>query len=277
MPQYVALSKITKEFTFALAAEGKRVDGRAFDEFRPIQIKTRFVKKAEGSAEVRLGHTRVLCGVKLKPGVPYPDAPDAGTMTTSAEMNPLAAPDFEAGPPRPEAIELARVVDRGVRESGLIDFKKLCEKVGETVWTVFVDIHVLDYDGNLFDACSMAALAAVLTAKVPRVQYKLGDKDIPLPLTTTEPPISATVAKIGSALMIDPNLDEDLVFDARLTVACDVDGNIRAMQKGGSGSFSVDEVRKVIKMSQSGSALIRQVIHDAAAKGEASVGAKSEE
>lgn len=269
MPQHVVLSKITKEYIATLAAEGKRVDGRPFDRYRNVRIKVGHISKAEGSAEVWLGHTRVLAGVKLAPGTPYPDTPDAGVLSTAAEMNPLAAPDFEAGPPRPEGIELARVVDRGVRESGVIDFKKLCITPGEKVWMVFLDLHVLDYDGNLFDACSMAALAAVLSAKVPNVRHKISETDTPLP--TREPPISCTVVKIGKALLSDPSLDEDLVFDARLTVACDQEGAIRAMQKGGNGSFSLAEVKTIIKMSQNSGRLIRALIKQGVANGEATM------
>lgn len=271
MPQHIVLSNITKEYVASLANNEKRVDGRPFDKFRTIKLKVGHITKAEGSAEIWLGHTRVLAGVKLKPGVPYPDSPDSGTLSTSAEMNPLAAPDFEAGPPQPAGIELARVVDRGVRESGLIDMKKLCVTPGEKIWTVFLDLHILDYDGNLFDACSIAALAAVLSAKVPNKQYGVADEDVPIPLTTTDPPISCTTAKIGTRLLLDPGLDEDLVMDARLTVACDIDGNIRAMQKGGEGSFSLAEVKTIIKMSQSAGRLIRGLIRDAVARGEATL------
>jgi exosome complex component RRP42 len=190
-------------------------------------------------------------------------------MTTSVELNPLASPDFESGPPRPDNVELARVVDRGIRESGVIDFAKLCIKEGEEVWMVFIDIHVLDYDGNLFDASSLAALGALLTATMPNVQYGKGKKDTPLPVN--EPPISCTVAKIGGQLLTDPSLEEDMVMDTRLTVALDSKGAIRAMQKGGgAGSFTVDEVKTVIKTAQSNGARLRKLLDEAIKKGEAS-------
>jgi exosome complex component RRP42 len=188
-------------------------------------------------------------------------------------MNPLAAPDFEAGPPSQEGIELARVVDRGVRESGVIKFDQLGIKNEEgeieKVWMVFLDLHVLDYDGNLFDACSIAALAAVLNAKIPNLRYKVFGKSEDEPLPTSAPPISCTTVKLGKTLLADPGLDEDLTFDARLTVACDEEGAVRAMQKGGNGSFTVDEVKTIIKMSQVAGARIRTLIKEAVASGEA--------
>ena len=273
MGQHVVLSQITKDYVLTLAQNGQRVDRRPFDKYRNIRLKVGHITKAEGSAEVWLGNTRVLAGVKIQPGTPYPDQPTSGTLSTAAEMNPLAAPDFEAGPPSQSGIELARVVDRGVRESGVIKFDQLGIKDAEgkisKVWMVFLDLHVLDYDGNLFDACSLAALAAVLNAKMPNARYKVEGRPEDEPLPTSEPPISCTTVKIGKALIADPSLDEDLTFDARLTVACDKEGAVRAMQKGGNGSFTVDEVKTIIKMSQVAGARIRQLLMDAVASGEA--------
>jgi exosome complex component RRP42 len=63
----------------------------------------------------------------------------------------------------------------------------------------------------------------------------------------TEPPISCTAVKINEYVFFDPNLDEEEIADARLTVATDHNGDIRAMQKGLSGSFTKEEIQKVIK------------------------------
>ena len=41
--------------------------------------------------------------------------------------------------------------------------------------------------------------------------------------------------------------EEEIIADARLTVATDHKGDIRAMQKGLIGSFSKEEIQKVIK------------------------------
>jgi exosome complex component RRP42 len=158
----LVLSTIKKDHIQNLALDGKRNDGRRLLEFRNLRITPNVIGKAEGSADVRLGNTRVLAGVKMLEGTPYPDTPNKGAMTTGAELNPLAAPEFEAGPPRGEAIELSRVVDRGIRESGLIDMEALCIIPGEKIWMAFIDIDILDHDGNLFDACSIAATAALL-------------------------------------------------------------------------------------------------------------------
>jgi exosome complex component RRP42 len=278
---------IKKDYITKLAEQGKRVDGRTFDQYRPIEIETDIVKQAEGSARVKIGNTQVVVGIKMGIGEPFSDTPDCGVLSTAAEFVPLASPDFESGPPREDAIELARVVDRGVRESEVVDIKKLAMIQGEKVWMIFIDIHILDYDGNLFDAASLGALAALMTTRIPILRLlgpgggleksdleawynltKIQDifdlysmpgfdefiagnkeilkdiKDIPLPMI--EPPISCTAIKINDYVMFDASLDEETIADVRLTVATDHQGDLRAMQKGLSGSFSREEIQKVI-------------------------------
>ncbi len=257
------IPSIKKDYLVKLAKNGKRADGRRFDEYRKIEIETNVVKKAEGSAKVKLGNTQVLAGIKMDIGEPYPDSPDQGVMTTAAELIPLASPDFEAGPPQADAIELARVVDRGIRESEVIELDKLCIEAGEKVWIVFIDIHILDYDGNLFDAASLAALAAIMTTRVPAERFELGD-DYPLPIR--EPPISCTSVKFNSVVVMDPSLDEEDIAEARLTVATDKNGDIRAMQKGLTGSFTVDEIKKVIKDSIDNGKKLRELLYKSVGK-----------
>ncbi len=254
---------IKRDYIYKLAEQGKRVDGRNFDEYRKIEIETGVVSKAEGSARVKIGNTQVMAGIKIDVGEPYSDSPDLGVMTTAAELIPLASPDFEAGPPREDAIELARVVDRGVRESEVIELDKLCIEPGEKVWIIFIDIHILDYDGNLFDAASLACLAALSTAKVPAERFELGE-DYPLPLK--EPPISCTSVKFNNVVVVDPVLDEEEIADARLTVATDTNGDLRAMQKGLNGSFTREEIQKIIKASIDNGREIRKQLYKSIGK-----------
>ena len=250
------ISELMREHIQRLAASGTRTDGRAFDEPRKLVVEKNYIKTAEGSARVRLGSTDVLVGIKIDTGEPYPDTPNSGVLSTSAELIPMASPSFESGPPRPEAIELARVVDRGIRETKAVNMENMCIVPNEKVWVMFIDIHVLDYDGNLFDASSYGAVAALSCAKVPA--SKIGKEDYPLPLENW--PVSVTSARIGDTIVVDPNLDEERIADARLTVTTDEKGDLRAMQKGLKGSFRLDEIRRIIETSQRVGRSIRETI-----------------
>ena len=121
-----------------------RADGRSFLDYREIKVTKNVSKYAEGSVILEIGDTKVAVGVKMGIGEPFKDKPESGALITSAEFVPFASEDFEPGPPSPEAIELARVVDRGIRESKAIDFEKLCIIPGEKVWMVFVDVYIFN-------------------------------------------------------------------------------------------------------------------------------------
>jgi len=246
MTRDYVLSDIKRDYICKLIEKDQRIDGRKREEFRPIELKTDYIGTAEGSALLKLGDTQVLVGVKSIPGEPYSDTPNRGVLTTSAELIPLASEIFESGPPDRQSIEVARVVDRGIREGQAIDFDKLCITEGEEVWINFVDIHTLDYDGNLFDAANIAAVAALLTAKVPASQHEKGE-DFKFPVKHL--PISATVIKIDGQMVVDPTFDEEEVASARLTVVTTEEGKLCAMQKGLGGGFTRAEVEKAIDIS----------------------------
>ncbi|MBU0569580.1 RNA-binding protein, partial [Patescibacteria group bacterium] len=124
--------------------EGKRLDERAPNEFREIKVEKEISKNAESAVSVKIGKTEVYCGVKMAVVEPYPDSPDEGTFMTSVELHPMASEEFDLGKPGINAIELSRVIDRGIRESGFLDFKKLCIKKGEKVWQVFLDVVAIN-------------------------------------------------------------------------------------------------------------------------------------
>lgn len=247
MPKDAAgiLSEIKRTYIEQKLKDGKRTDGRKPNEVRPLEIQTGYIPRAQGSALVKLGNTRIVAGVKIETGEPFPDTPDRGVMTTNVELLPMAFPTFEAGPPNETSIEIARVVDRGIRESKMIDLENLVIEKGKKVWIVFIDIDVIDFDGNLIDACSYGALAALRSAVVPG--SKEGAKDFALPVRNT--PVAVTMVKIGDTIVCDPNLEEEQLGSVRLTVSTSEDGHIRAMQKGDFGKLDVEDIRKAIKLS----------------------------
>lgn len=246
-----------------LLTKGKRLDGRRVDQFREIEIQKNIIEKANGSSLVSLGNTQVMAGVKVSTGPPFPDTPNKGLLVVNAEVLPLASAYAEVGPPDENAIELARVVDRGVRESEMIDLEKLCIIEGKLVYSVFVDVNILNIDGNLFDATSFAVVSALRTTKIPKYEVQ-NDKPIPtgetIPLPVRKTPISVTLARIEDVLLVDPNSEEEAVMDARITFATDDEGNICAGQKGEPGSLSPEQVMEAARIAVEKGKEIRSII-----------------
>jgi len=228
-----------------LAAAGKRLDGRGPDEYRKITIEPGFVTTADGSALVRLGDTAVVAGIKLEPGKPFPDTPNAGVLTTNAELIPLSSPTFEPGPPQPGAIEVSRVVDRAIRAAETIDLTRLCVTPGEKTWVCYVDMHVIDHSGNLIDASLLAAVSALAHAKVPAKRFEIAESDYPLDVQHY--PIECTFVRLGDTIVVDPTFDEERSAQGRLTVATDETGRVVAMQKGLVGAFSPEDVKDTVR------------------------------
>ncbi|MDH3779700.1 MAG: exosome complex protein Rrp42 [Nitrosopumilus sp.] len=267
MTSISVIDELKRTQILELLEQGKRVDGRALDEVREITIETNAIPKANGSARVFLGDTEVVCGVKIQPDRPFPDTGDKGLFICTAELLPLSHPTVETGPPQPHVIELARVVDRGIRESHMIDVSQLVIEKDKSVIGVFADNVVVDYDGNLFDACSYAATAALLTSKTPKWEM-VDDRptlveggESELPISTI--PVSITMAKIGNHIVVDPNGDEWASMDARITITSDSDGNICALQKGGSNGFTQDEINQCGEISVKVGAIIREKLKEA--------------
>ncbi len=254
---------VKKKSVMALLEKGKRLDGRSLNEYRPLSIELGYIPKAEGSALVRLGNTVVLVGIKTGIGSPFPDTPDEGILLVNAEFLPLASPSFEPGPPDENATELARVVDRSLREIRAVDLSKLAIIPGKKVWEIWVDIYVLDHDGNLLDASMLAAMAALSSAKMPEAvvegeEVKLNREKLKDPVPVKHRVVIVTVGKIDGYLIVDPTLEEESLLDARLAIAVSDDGRIVGMQKMGMGTFTADEVRKAIEMAMESSKMLHQ-------------------
>jgi len=252
-----------EKYALELIRKGKRVDGRKFDQFRAIEIMPNVIKNAEGSAQVRFGDTEIIAGVKLNTGEPFADTPNEGILIVNSEFTPLAAPEFESGPPGEDSIELSRVVDRGIRESHMVDVEKLVITPGEKVWVMFVDIHMINHQGNLLDAASLAAVTALHGTKVPKIDADgetilRGDYDKALPVMHV--PINITVGKVGESFLVDPNLEEEKILDAKLSIAIREDGAICALQKQGSKELGLDDVDKMIDIATRKAAELRELV-----------------
>ncbi len=240
------ISEIKKDFIYNLLLKGERIDGRTFDQYREISIQRDVIRKAEGSALVKIGSSQVLVGVKMQPGEPFQDSPNRGVIITNAELVPLASPSFEPGPPNEVGIELARVVDRGVRESKAVDLEALCIVPGKQVWIIFIDVHILDDCGNIIDAASLGAIAALLSTKVPASKFGLGE-DYILPIGDI--PIATTAIEFNDVLLFDPVVDEEVIANTRLTIISTMNGNICGSQKSGTGMLKPEQVYRIIDIA----------------------------
>ncbi|KAH6814756.1 3'-5'-exoribonuclease family protein [Perilla frutescens var. frutescens] len=247
-----------KKFIQTALLSDLRTDGRGPFDYRNLTIQ---FGSEDGSSEVLLGQTRVMGFVTSQLVQPYRDRPNEGSLSIFCEFSPMADPSFEVGRPGEFAVELGRIVDRGLRESRAVDTESLCVVAGKWVWSVRVDLHILDNGGNLVDAANIAALAALLTFRRP--ECTLGGDDgqevimhppevrEPLPLIVHHLPVAVTFAFIGdeSTVVIDPSHFEEAVMGGKLTATLNTNGDVCAIQKAGGVGVMQSVVMQCLRIA----------------------------
>ena len=137
----------------------------------------------------------------------------------------------------------------------------------EKVWGIFVDIYTLNVDGNLIDACALAAVAALKTTVFPKYDEKedevkheeMTSEKLPL---TNQIPINITLYKVGKYIIADPTEEEEDSSEARISIALsnDKEPMIHSVQKGGENSFTEEETDFIIDNAVKKAAELQQKI-----------------
>ncbi|XP_045807947.1 exosome complex component RRP45A-like isoform X2 [Trifolium pratense] len=271
----VQLTVNEKQFIENALLSELRVDGRGPLEYRKLSIK---FGKDDGSAEVQLGETRVMSFVSAQLVQPYKDRPNEGTLSIFTEFSPMADPSFEPGRPGESAVELGRIIDRGLRESRAIDTESLCILSAKLVWAIRIDIHILDNAGNLVDAANIAALASLLTFRRP--ECSLGGEDgqqvvvhppevrEPLPLILHHLPVAVTFGFFSNEnlVVLDPTYHEEAVMTGRMTATLNANGDVCAIQKPGEQGIFQHIIMHCLKLAHVKAGDITAKIKDAVEK-----------
>ena len=234
-----------------------RIDGRAADQLRPVEIIPHINKFAEGSCLIRCGNTHVLCCASVEERTP-PHVPEGeGWVTAEYSMLPRAnrersKRDISKLKLSPRSAEIQRLIGRSLR--ACVDMKKLGER------TITVDCDVLQGDGGTRTASVTGGFVALSLAL-----YKLvADGVLPeMPLTTCVAAVSAGI--VGEEPMLDLCYEEDSHAQVDLNCVMTGEGNLVELQGTGEGRpFTVDEQRALVDLCAKGikelQAIQRQVL-----------------
>ena len=177
----------------------------------------------------------------------------------SAEVRPVAGRNWESGPPSPESIELGRVVDRGIRDSGCIDVDALCIIPGEKAWQVILDLFAISDDGNLFDAFALAGITALRNATVPAERFEVGED---YQLSVSKTPIMCSYHRVGGRVVFDATAREELGGDERIHITLGDDNNVHSLQKGLKGIFSAEEFTEIMDNAIERTEKLRKIVDE---------------
>ncbi|CAH0721508.1 unnamed protein product, partial [Brenthis ino] len=212
----VFLSNCEKTFIQRIISEGHRLDGRIYNESRKLEIT---FGSEYGSCIVTLGETKILSQVSCEVVQPKQIRPNEGILYINVEITPMAAPQFEANRQTDLTVYLNRLLEKCYKDSKCIDLESLCIVVEEKVWSLRVDVKVLNHDGNLIECASIATLASLAHFKRPDVTrsgenitiHTLAEKD-PIPTVLYHYPVCLTFAIYSNNILIsDPNFIEESV------------------------------------------------------------------
>ncbi|KAF4627354.1 hypothetical protein G7Y89_g10805 [Cudoniella acicularis] len=247
MPREVEPSQNERQFFAKALQENLRIDGRAFDQFRALELE---FGDEYGVADVRLRKTRIHTHVTAEVTTPFPDRPFDGLFTIATELSPMSSPHFSTSQPSQTEILLSRLLEKTIRRSGALDTESLCLIANSKVWSIRADVHVLSHDGNLVDAACICVIAALQHFRKPDTStegenvtvYTLRERE-PVPLSLLHFPYCVTFSFYKGAageegevaMLVDATMLEEQLRDGSLTVGMNRHGEVCQIAKlGGS-------------------------------------------
>ncbi|XP_064306590.1 exosome complex component RRP45 [Phalacrocorax carbo] len=263
------LSNCERRFLLRAIEEKKRLDGRQCYDYRNIRIS---FGADYGCCIVELGKTRVLAQVSCELVPPKLSRPTEGVLFFNLELSPMAAPGFEPGRQPELLVQLNRIIERCLRNSKCVDTESLCVVAGEKVWQIRLDLHLLNHDGNIIDAASIAGIVALCHFRRPDVSvqgeevtvYTPEERD-PVPLSIHHMPICVSFAffQQGTYLLVDPSEREERVMDGLLVIAMNKHHEICTIQSSGGIMLVKDQVLRCSKITAVKVAEITELIQKA--------------
>ena len=226
-----------------------RLDGRAVDQLRDIQIETNFVKFPEGSVLITCGNTKVLCCASVEMTAPRHVAEGTGWVTAEYSMLPRAnrersRRDVSKLKLSPRSAEIQRLIGRSLRAA--VDLTMLPDM------TITVDCDVLQGDGGTRTASVTGGFVALSYALHSLVERGVLSE---MPLTTCVAAISAGI--VEDQPLLDLCYEEDSSAQVDLNCVMTGEGEIVELQGTGEGrAFTIEEQRKLVDLCAKG---IREV------------------
>ncbi len=224
----------------------KRVDGRVYDELRPVHITTGYQSFAEGSVLIELGKTRIICSVSAEERVPgFLRGSGTGWITAEYSMLPRATVtrtprDSSRGRIAGRSQEIQRLIGRSLR--AVTDLSELGER------TLVVDCDVLQADGSTRTAAITGSYVALYQAMQTLVNMGI-ISSVPLKSAVA----AASVGIVHSRMLLDLCYDEDCNAEADFNVVMTGKGDFVEVQgTAESKPFSKETFDSVLALAEKG-------------------------
>ena len=256
------ISSAEKEYVRDGVQMNVRGDGRVNSSFRAVDIEDQVFPHVHGSSKVSIGDsTDVLCSVKISVGEPKVDARAQGILDIGIDVSQHTNVKLDERQMMDYGNNLAQILQSLLIDSGSLDLEDFCIIEGKYCWILHIDVIVLQYDGCILDAASIAILNALNRAKIPITRKIIGESGFEedfevsgsmedtVNINTSKMPLCITVVKIGSHLVMDPTNLELMCASGQLVIAIDERGECCGVHKLLGGIFCLDDINKAMVMA----------------------------
>ncbi|WP_100405037.1 ribonuclease PH [Bacillus solitudinis] len=238
-----------------------RVDGRAVDELRPVQLDLNFITHPEGSVLISMGQTKVICTASIEERVPpFMRGQGKGWITAEYSMLPRATEqrnirESSKGKVSGRTMEIQRLIGRSLR--AILDLEKLGER------TIWIDCDVIQADGGTRTASVTGAFIALALAVNQAVEKK---KIKEWPIRDYLAAVSVGVDKEHGEIL-DLCYIEDAAAEVDLNVIMTSSGDFVELQgTGEEATFSRSQLNALLDLAEKG--VLSLIKHQKEALGE---------
>jgi ribonuclease PH len=207
-----------------------------------VRLRTGFFRHAEGSAEIRMGRTWVVCAATVEDKVPqWLRGQGTGWVTAEYALLPRSVPERVArNRTSGRAQEIQRLVGRSLR--AVTDLAALGER------QIVVDCDVLDADGGTRMAAVTAGYVALHEACRRLVETGVLER---FPLRDQVAGVSVGI--VEGEVRLDLCYEEDQVADVDMNVVMTGRGDFVEVQGTAEGRpFSEEELRRLLRLARRG-------------------------
>ncbi|CAF2757517.1 unnamed protein product [Rotaria sp. Silwood2] len=265
-------STIERNVVLKCIRDHKRLDCRTIEETRSVNIEFR---AHPGYVSVTLGQTRVIAQASCRITKPKEARASEGHIRIHLDMSKIPLINLENWKHQEFVQELNGILEQNIRHSNCLDLESLCINSGELVWSIKIDLTVLNNCGNILDCANIATLCSLYHFRLPEVSvhgseirvYSSAERRA-RPLRILHFPINVLFAFFidGRYTLIDPNSDEERLMDGFFSISMNQHKEICGIHMGGKLGLKKEQIelckklafKKVLELTDR----IRQVVTD---------------
>lgn len=227
-----------------------RTDGRSETQQRPLEIS---FGPDYGCCLTSLGNSKVMTQITANIAEPRLTRPSEGVINIRVDLAMLGSVIYDTSRNSDDCVQLSRLLHKGIRDARCIDLESLCIISGEKVWHIQVDVTVLNHEGNLIEAASISALAALAHFRRPEATVEDGNVVLhsfenrePIRFTMLHFPFLMKYAffKEATISFVDPSEDEEKFCDGYLIIGANIFREITLLHISGKSLISKEQILK---------------------------------